>query len=579
MTLIAGALARRPGVGLPAGTCEQIAASLSRDPRDRPLTHRGERVFFAKVDIGAYREPAFRVDADGSLSMLAGEPLLLPAEGEPTRTRTEDLHRLHDGWRTEPHSLLPAATGIFTVAHYDAQREQLTLATDKLALRPLFVWFGEELVVFSSVLRTFAALPQIPRTPDLRTLAELLTLHHALGDRTPSREIVRLRAGELAQVRGDEAVRSRYWRWDEVPVGEPTEAELLAEAYQRFTGAVRRRLGGDTVVPAFLSGGLDSRCVVGALRDQGATVYSFNFAREGTQDQVLGRLFAEAIGSIHHEEPRQPGEIGHATMLASRWSAVQERDGVAAERPSLIWSGDGGSGPVGFANMYPDVIERLRGGDVDGAIRRYLQRCHFVLPTRILTRAAAASMAVWPPQALQEELQALQADEPGRRFFLLRLLNMQHPAKAGHFANIDRHRLEYQIPFWDSHFLETIVRVPVDLLMRHHFYHRWLQLFPAAVSSVPWQAYPGHEPCPLPAPQGLQYQWGERSRSAEQRAKRRQRTVQKAQSALAREGFPHPVLNRRALLAATWAHRLRLRDASHLIDAASTVRAFWVPPR
>jgi hypothetical protein len=46
-----------------------------------------------------------------------------------------------------------------------------------------------------------------------------------------------------------------------------------------------------------------------------------------------------------------------------------------------------------------------------------------------------------------------------------------------------------------------------DLFVGHRLYYKWITHFKAPVAEIPWQAYPGHRPCPLPMPAGVLNQW------------------------------------------------------------------------
>src|SRR5437870_2194425 len=146
MTVMAGIFARDHEYPVPDSACESIRNVISRNTNDEVVSFRNRRIFFAKIDIGAYRQPAFRVDPSGSVAMLAGEPLLQLAQNNPLRTRTNDLELLHQEWDREQWSLLRAVRGVFCAAHYCPTPERLTLVADKLGLRTLYYWEGTRFI-------------------------------------------------------------------------------------------------------------------------------------------------------------------------------------------------------------------------------------------------------------------------------------------------------------------------------------------------------------------------------------------------------------------------------------------------
>ncbi|HEX7531269.1 MAG TPA: hypothetical protein VF333_09000, partial [Pyrinomonadaceae bacterium] len=176
-------------------------------------------------------------------------------------------------------------------------------------------------------------------------------------------------------------------------------------------------------------------------------------------------------------------------------------------------------------------------------------------------------------QGIHEELDQLHAEDPGRNFYLFLVHNDQRRKLMGHFENIDLHRLEFQLPFFDAAFLESVIATPLDWCQRHKFYNKWLSLFPAAVTAVPWQAYPGHEPCPLPVPTEFAYQWDD-SYQAEEDASQKRRVIEQASELLRSIDFPDQILIKRNLRLAKWIHSRGWRDYRYAIEAAQTYHAY-----
>jgi asparagine synthase (glutamine-hydrolysing) len=147
------------------------------------------------------------------------------------------------------------------------------------------------------------------------------------------------------------------------------------------------------------------------------------------------------------------------------------------------------------------------------------------------------------------------------------LLNEERRRRAAHYEDIDRHRFELVLPFYDPELLTLVLSEPIDDFLGHAFYHRWLAEFPPETRSAPWQTYPGHEPCALPKPPGVYTQWdpryGRRHKAARTRA-----LIARIERALAEPGFPDWLLRRSVLRLAGWLTRLGVEDLTYLFVAA-----------
>jgi asparagine synthetase B (glutamine-hydrolysing) len=571
MTLIAGIFSRndRPLTDL---ACASLRQAISRNPVDEVKTFRDRRSYFVKVDIGAFGEPGVFMDAGGALSLLAGEPLL--GNRDTSSNRLQDLTTIHEQCLQNNSNILREADGTFCIVHYQPRTGTVSLIADKLGIRPLYFWVDDNLVVFASALRILEDFPLVPKRMDLRAVTEIAALGAPLADRTPYAGISLLKAAEIVKVTNEGTSRSCYWRWDEIRTESDSERVRLATVYERFQAAIKRRNRNDEATAAYLSGGLDSRCIVAALCHNGVRVRTVNFARAGTQDYYFGNDFAEKIGSAHESIPKERGDSipDYSSLMAQALARSSHRQS-RAERPQLVWSGEGGSVLLGQVHVSESIVALMRAGNIDGAIEEYLQREHAQVPPKLFRAEIFEGLRDVIKRGIREELNELHAEDPGRNFALFLMHNDQRRKLMCHFENVDLHRLEFQLPFFDAGFLTSVMATPLGWCLRHRLYSKWLSLFPAAVTSVPWQAYPGHEPCPLPIPAKLAYQW-DSSYQAEEDASQDQKVIERASELVRSTDFPDRILSKRNLRLAIWIHARGWRDYKYAIEAAQTYYAY-----
>jgi len=578
MSILAGIVCTRQGVSLEDGLCDKLKEVVSRFPGEEVRVFRDRRAFLLKADVGAFGQPAFHIAPNGSVAMLAGAPLVSPEAGRSPRSRATDLELLHKSMEDGDFSMLSRTRGQFCIAHYRPDTAAVTLSTDKLGLRSLYYWAGESYFIFASALRILEALPQIPKIMDLGSVIELSSMGWPLNHRTPYKEIAVLEPAEIKQCSGGDLRSHRYWRWDTISVSKQTEAEILTDTYERFKSAVAIRLQGETTTAALLSGGLDSRCVVAALGDQGARVHTYNFARKGTQDKVFAHEFAQRIGTMHHELDLVLDvlltDADTIRMLTGELKRVNSVDEWRSERPALVWTGDGGSVLLGHVFMSAEVVSLLREHKPDQAIEHFLRAEKRQVLSRLLHPRVARELSGILREEVRESLNRIQSEDPGRGLYFFLLNNSPRRAIAQLWENIDLLRIDFQMPLYDSDLLEAIVAMPIDLGLCHRFYSKWLALFDPSVSSVPWQTYPGHEACPLPFPPQLVDQWNQQD-SAKERSAVRDELLRRSGEMLNGGGFPSPILNRRYLQAVWWTHRLRLRDYGYALRVALLYSRYW----
>jgi hypothetical protein len=170
----------------------------------------------------------------------------------------------------------------------------------------------------------------------------------------------------------------------------------------------------DTATVSFLSGGMDSRCVVAALREQNARVYTFNFSTPESQDQVFAKAFARAAGTTHFEGFTPASEPRWSAMISSAWDAERQKVSPIPEHPRLVWSGDGGSVGLGHVYLSRGIVDQMREGHVEKAIDTYLAEWRINIPARLFRPEVAARLRDLLHAGIREELDAIQCEDPGR---------------------------------------------------------------------------------------------------------------------------------------------------------------------
>lgn len=563
MSLLAGVVALGGGEAATDGRARAFIDAVSREPGDRPRVHRAAHLAIAQWLLPCETQACEYRDAAGNLTLMAGRPLFDPTPGP------SEIEALHGALVDGSSALLERARGSYAAVHWSAASKACVLVADKLGLRPLYYGIEDGVLYVASALRIFEAARVLTGRMDVRGVAELAAFGYPLSARSPYAGIRTIEAGEIVRIDAAGLTSRHYWRWDRLPEAGIAQEDLPRVLHDGFVDAVARRLEGERAVVAGLSGGLDSRCVVAGLQACGVDVHTINFAPSGSEDLVFGRLAAEAMGTRHFECSSGPLEFWDRQRAAVEAWRQASSDAVSSGVGQRLWSGDGGSCALGHIYLTDDIIALMRRGDSDAAIESYLKYNRIALPRRALVREARDQVADYPRAGVQTELDRLGAATPTRRLHLYLMINGQRRLLAKHYENLDRRRFEVVTPFFDAEFLRLVLGSPIEGFMHHRFYHRWLDEFAAPVTTVPWQAYPGHVPCPLPRPEGLRNQWDSWYEASEDRELAR-RDARLADELLRDPRLPRDLFDRRVLWLARCLTRLHVGDYSHVFKCAAT---------
>jgi asparagine synthase (glutamine-hydrolysing) len=194
--------------------------------------------------------------------------------------------------------------GMFAVALWDARRERLVLARDRLGKKPL-LWarLPDGTLAFASELKALLRLPQLSREIDLDAVDVYLALQYVPGDRTALRGIRKLPPGHVLVAEGATERIERYWQ-PEPADPSASEGEWLERVRATVGEAVRKRLVADVPLGALLSGGIDSSIVVALMAQassQPVRTFTVGFPDARYDERAYARAVASRYGTVHEE--------------------------------------------------------------------------------------------------------------------------------------------------------------------------------------------------------------------------------------------------------------------------------------
>jgi asparagine synthase (glutamine-hydrolysing) len=264
----------------------------------------------AIIDIAGGNQPMTTVAGDlvlvfnGEIFNYVELRAELSAHGYLFRTNS-DTEVVLEAYRAWGDGAFARFNGQFAIALWNTRTRALTLARDRLGVRPLYIANHRDRVVFASEVKAiFAADPEIPRAFDPAGIAETFTFWTPVAPRTPFAAVEELRPGYVRTYSQDGMSEHAWWKLEfrEQPMALADATEALHEALARATEL--RLLRADVPVGCYVSGGLDSSVVAAlARRAHGGKLHTFSlrFADAEYDEGEYQRMLVEQLGSEHHE--------------------------------------------------------------------------------------------------------------------------------------------------------------------------------------------------------------------------------------------------------------------------------------
>ena len=270
--------------------------------------------------------------------------------------------------------------GMFAVAIWDAHRQRLILARDRVGKKPLYcIEHRGEWLFGSEAKAILAVLPEVPRV-NPAALLSFFTFGYVAGSDAIFHGMHRLEPGTalVIDARTGTSTVERFWDWPDGRVQDDRpEAEAIEEIRAELIEAVRIRMRSDVPLGAFLSGGMDSAAVLALMAKHSSRpvqTFTIGFGDPAYDELDDARSTAAAFGADHHEQIVTPDAVRVADALAVHYdepfadaSAIPSYyvAELARRQVTVCLTGDGGDELFAGYTPYADALARVGAPGVD----------------------------------------------------------------------------------------------------------------------------------------------------------------------------------------------------------------------
>ena len=231
------------------------------------------------------------------------EELLKKGHQFKTDSDTEVLVHLYEDMRE---ACLDKLNGMFAFAIWDSHTRELFIATDRLGIKPFFYYHDSGLFCFSSELKSLLSV-NFERELDYQSVLLYLYLLYVPTPKSMIKNVRKLEPATFMKVSERGAVTKKtYWSVNNItPDSSISPGKARERTVALLSDAVRLQLRSDVPVGTFLSGGIDSSCVVAMLSrmGNGEPVRTFSVSYEG--HSLDERPFARQVAEMYNTEHRE----------------------------------------------------------------------------------------------------------------------------------------------------------------------------------------------------------------------------------------------------------------------------------
>lgn len=201
--------------------------------------------------------------------------------------------------------------GMFAIAAWDKKERQFYLVRDRVGIKPVFWGLVENHLIFGSELKALHAFPKWSPQINRRAIASYLRFTNVPTPHCVYENIHKLEAGCILSFNTNNAPKiERYWdaqtaaMQGKASVLDISEEEAVDQLEDLLSDAVQRRMVADVPLGAFLSGGVDSSCIVALMQKNAqrpAQTYSIGFDVPGFNEAEFAKEVAQHLKTDHTE--------------------------------------------------------------------------------------------------------------------------------------------------------------------------------------------------------------------------------------------------------------------------------------
>lgn len=273
---------------------------------------------------------------------------------------------------------LKELVGMFALALWDRERNELTLARDRIGEKPLYFGLARGSLVFASELKALRKVPGWQFSIKPEAVASFVRFGYLPEPHSIFESVSKVPAGaSITFSRNDvasNAVPPSHTFWSFIDVAEqglahPCGHRSLADAVDKLEGLLSRsiqgQLMGDVPVGAFLSGGIDSSTVVALMQELSSApvkTFSIGFEEAGFDESRYAETVARHLGTEHYSmivsSRDAESVIPKLTQVYDEPFADSSQiptylvSKLAREKVTVSLSGDGGDELFGGYNRY-----------------------------------------------------------------------------------------------------------------------------------------------------------------------------------------------------------------------------------
>jgi asparagine synthase (glutamine-hydrolysing) len=392
--------------------------------------------------------------------------------------------------------------GVFVIAIWDRTQNKVVIVNDRLGMNPLYYAHFNRRFIFAPEMKSVLVDPDFIKKIDYTGLAEYMRFQHLLGDKTffEGLKLMPNASCLTFDIELDQLTVESYWDFSHIS---PLPATLTFEDAVDEAGWLLQRSVDNMTASShrygvFLTGGMDSRLILGLMRHNPKSVSTFTFGQKSSRDVVRAQKIATKIGTDHH----------YFEFIDGKWVKDYADLHLELTEGYHSWIHSHGISILDLVRSFTDVNLSGFGGSEINWEKPAVLHASDDLTFLIQIYNSLLNDTTWPSlDDVEEKLlysSRIRRDLQGLAFESLRseltkFSHLSYVQRAASFSrlNPDRrlfqhhttfHRayFEERFPFCDYRYVEFIYALPPEMLFNRKLRRSVILKFAHSVANIPY---------------------------------------------------------------------------------------------
>lgn len=462
-------------------------------------------VGISRVHLGTFnpqRQPAtdgnIYLFLDGKIYDYSKDLHILRKKGYEFRANT-DVNFCLCSFKEFGDDFVKRLNGIFTIVIYLRQENRIIIFNDRYGFRPFYYYHCDNRLIFSSEIKSILQYNKLQKEIDDKALFYMFRFGHLLGNETLFRNISVLPPASVLTFDGSKVMIAEYWTFKYAVDQKMNEEDIAQQLTDSLRKAVAVRMEDDLRYGISLSGGLDSRCVIGAI-DKTKQIYAYTFGIKGSDETTVAKQVVTAAKKNNPLLRHKIIEISPTMLIDAAEEVMHLTEGMDIVSVAYL--------PFVLRKMRKLIDISISGFALDLLLGgSYLEKQLFsVRNDNDVINYVVSKMSTFSEENLRdlmtskyytktrepvnsivkEMLSEINEDHPANRtdiFFL-----QTHVRRFTLFGSvITRSQIEENVPTYDKHFMDLLLSIPPEMRFNYRLYRRFLKKLSPELTRIPYQ--------------------------------------------------------------------------------------------